>query len=150
MRAQTIIMNWWSPQMCCIIIIFPSLQLTFFIRFGFLILYCISHLGNQFKGWACWECLMNIHTGKYCHKDVIWHPLIVQSHAENMALAHFRCYMHDDVSTWKWFPHGWPLLRGIHLLGVSACPLLLSWTSYWINCEVVIYLGCHGGYVMSL
>ena len=57
---------------------------------------------------------------------------------------------HDDVKTWKLFPHYWPFVREIHWSLVdSHLPLLLDWMSCWSNSQVASDLRHHDVYVIS-
>ena len=61
---------------------------------------------------------------------------------------------HDDVITWRFFPHYWPFVRGITgdrwLPSQRASNASNSWTSFWANSPLDDGLICHGGNVTSL
>ena len=59
----------------------------------------------------------------------------------DMSLGHFE---HDDVIKWKYFPHNWPFVRGIHRSPVNSqhkgqwrgalrFSLICFWINDWVN-----------------
>ena len=73
--------------------------------------------------------------------------------------SYYAC--HDDIMTWKQFPHYWPFVRGIHrsavdsphkesVCGTLAFSFMLAWTSWWTKSGIFGDLRRCSAHVTSL
>ena len=78
------------------------------------------------------------HFGQKCHQG----PLYIYSWEKTQPVTEYN--IHDDVIKWKYFPHYWPFLRGIHRWPVNSphkgqwrggltFSLICVWINGWVN-----------------